>query len=117
MLLASERLNTIHVSTHVSLEEATRRASRERLLAVIEAAMAHFTSVGIADPRIAVAGLNPHCGEGGIFGQQEIETIGPAVAEAAARYAAARGRRPTPSSPSTMIRGTFRLSSLLSTRR
>ena len=85
MLLASERLNTIHVSTHVSLEEATRLASRERLLAVIEAATAHFKSVGIADPRVAVAGMNPHCGESGIFGQQEIETIGPAVAEAAAR--------------------------------
>lgn len=85
MLLASERLNTIHVSTHVSLEEATRRASRERLLAVIEAAIVHFQSVGIADPRVAVAGMNPHCGEGGIFGRQEIETIGPAVAEAAAR--------------------------------
>ncbi len=85
MLLASEKLNTIHVSTHVSLEEATRRASKERVLAVVSAAIEHFKGLGMAAPRVAVAGLNPHCGEGGIFGRQEIETIAPAVEAARER--------------------------------
>lgn len=75
MLLASERLSAIHVSTHVSLQEATRRATAERVLETIRAGDAHFRELGIARPRIAVAGLNPHCGEGGIFGREEIDQI------------------------------------------
>ncbi|MBL8671766.1 MAG: 4-hydroxythreonine-4-phosphate dehydrogenase PdxA [Alphaproteobacteria bacterium] len=85
MLLASETLSAVHVSTHVSLEEATRRPTRERVLDTIEAGGRHFRRLGTAQPRIAVAGLNPHSGEGGIFGRQEIETILPAIEEARRR--------------------------------
>jgi 4-hydroxythreonine-4-phosphate dehydrogenase len=94
MLLASEKLSAIHVSTHVSLAEATRRPTVERILGTIEAGHRHFRRLGMSKPRIAVAGLNPHCGEGGIFGQQEIDTIGPAIAEAQSRGLAVTGPLP-----------------------
>ncbi len=71
MLLASDKLNTVHVSTHVSLRGATERATVERVLATIRIGNEHFKALGIASPRIAVAGMNPHCGEGGIFGNEE----------------------------------------------
>jgi 4-hydroxythreonine-4-phosphate dehydrogenase len=83
MLLASERLNVIHVSTHVSLRGAIDRAQPERILATIRAGHAHFRRLGIT-PRIAVAGLNPHCGEGGLFGDEDDTRIAPAVAQARA---------------------------------
>src|SRR5690606_30260712 len=70
MLLASERLKVIHVSTHVSLQEAIRRSTTERVLATIRAGNAHLKRIGYAAPRIAVAGINPHCGENGLFGTE-----------------------------------------------
>jgi 4-hydroxythreonine-4-phosphate dehydrogenase len=79
MLLASDKLSTVHVSTHVSLRGATERATTERVLATIRAGNEHFKALGYASPRIAVAGLNPHCGEGGIFGTEEIDHINRAV--------------------------------------
>jgi 4-hydroxythreonine-4-phosphate dehydrogenase len=79
MLLASEKLNAVHVSTHTSLRNATERATTERVLATIRAGNDHFKLLGFASPRIAVAGLNPHCGEGGIFGREEIDQINRAV--------------------------------------
>ncbi|MEO8627806.1 MAG: 4-hydroxythreonine-4-phosphate dehydrogenase PdxA, partial [Betaproteobacteria bacterium] len=82
MLLASDKLSAVHVTTHVSLQGATKRATQERVLATIRAGNEHFKALGFASPRIAVAGLNPHCGEGGIFGTEEIENIIPAVEQA-----------------------------------
>ena len=84
MLLASEKLSTIHVSTHVSLAGAVKRATADRELATIRAAHAHCRRLGIVRPRIAVAGLNPHSGENGLFGNDEQERIVPAI-EAARR--------------------------------
>lgn len=84
MLLASERLSAIHVSTHVSLREAIGRATTERVLATIRAGDAHFRRLGLNTPRIAVAGLNPHCGESGLFGTEDDEQLAPAVAAARA---------------------------------
>lgn len=84
MLLASERLNTIHVSTHISLKGAIERAKTERVLATIEAGHRHFQRLGTA-PRIAVAGLNPHCGENGLFGTEDAEFLLPAVEQARAQ--------------------------------
>ncbi|MGZ2486360.1 4-hydroxy-L-threonine phosphate dehydrogenase PdxA [Rhizobium pisi] len=83
MLLASERLNTIHVSTHISLKGAIERAKTERVLATIEAGHRHFLRLG-RNPRIAVAGLNPHCGENGLFGTEDMEFLAPAVEQAQA---------------------------------
>lgn len=84
MLLASDVLKTVHVTTHCSMLEATGRITRERVLATIRAGHKHLCELGINQPRIAVAGLNPHCGEGGIFGREEIERIAPAVEDARA---------------------------------
>jgi 4-hydroxythreonine-4-phosphate dehydrogenase len=75
MLLASSKLSVVHVSTHVSLRTATQRATTDRVLATIRAGNDHFKALGYASPRLAVAGLNPHCGEGGIFGTEEIDHI------------------------------------------
>src|SRR3974390_1191354 len=84
MLLASEKLSTIHVSTHVSLAGAIARATTERELETMETGHGFMQRLGIANPRIAVAGLNPHCGENGLFGTDEPERIVPAI-EAACR--------------------------------
>lgn len=84
MLLASDRLKVIHVSTHVALKDAITRATTERVLATIRAGNAHLKRIGIAAPRIAVAGINPHCGENGLFGTEDDDQIGPAVAAARA---------------------------------
>ena len=84
MLLASERLNVIHVSTHVSLREAIERAKPERVLETIRTGHRHFRRMGLESPRIAVAGLNPHCGENGLFGTEDDDFLAPAVAAARA---------------------------------
>jgi len=84
MLLASERLSVIHNSTHVSLRDAIGRATTERVLATIRAGHRHFARLGNPAARIAVAGINPHCGEGGLFGTEDDDQIAPAVAAARA---------------------------------
>ncbi|MEI3852732.1 MULTISPECIES: 4-hydroxythreonine-4-phosphate dehydrogenase PdxA [Ensifer] len=84
MLLASERLKVIHVSTHVALQEAIRRSTTERVLATIRAGDAHLKRIGYAAPKIAVAGINPHCGENGLFGTEDDDQIAPAVRAARA---------------------------------
>ena len=91
MLLASDRLKVIHVSTHVSLQEAIRRSTTERVLATIRAGNAHLKRIGIAAPRIAVAGINPHCGENGLFGTEDDDQIAPAVKLAQAEGINAQG--------------------------
>ena len=84
MLLASERLSTLHVTTHVSLAGAVQRVTVERELATIREGHKHLLRLGIAKPRLAVAGLNPHSGEGGLFGTEELDRIIPAIAAARA---------------------------------
>jgi 4-hydroxythreonine-4-phosphate dehydrogenase len=85
MLLVGPQLRIVHVSTHVALAEAIRRVAPERVLATIELAQRSCVALGIAAPRIAVAGLNPHAGEGGLFGDQEERAVVPAIAAARAR--------------------------------
>lgn len=80
MLLVARNLRVIHVTTHVSLADAIGRTRPERVAKVIRLAHQAVRDLGIEQPRIAVAGLNPHAGEGGLFGQEEIEIIGPAIA-------------------------------------
>ena len=85
MLLVGPKLRVVHVSTHVALEEAIRRVTPERVGEVIDLAYRSCQALGIAQPRIAVAGLNPHAGEGGLFGNQEETGIVPAILGARAR--------------------------------
>ena len=84
MLLAHHDLRVVHVSTHVSLREACDRVKKQRVLDVIEIADKACRDLGIANPRVAVAGLNPHCGENGLFGTEEIDEIMPAIEAAKA---------------------------------
>lgn len=79
MMLAHNDLRVVHVSTHVSLREACDRVKKERVLDVIRIANQACLNMGIEKPRIAVAGLNPHCGENGLFGTEEIDEIIPAM--------------------------------------
>lgn len=84
MMLVGGPLRVIHVSTHVSLREACDRTRKERVLKVIQLADDSCRLLGIATPRVAVAGLNPHAGEGGMFGREEIDEIIPAIEAAKA---------------------------------
>ena len=84
MMLAHENLRVVHVSTHVSLREACDRVKKDRVLKVIKLAYEACRKIGIADPRIGVAGLNPHAGESGMFGREEIDDMIPAIREAKA---------------------------------
>jgi 4-hydroxythreonine-4-phosphate dehydrogenase len=99
MMLADEDLRVVHVSTHVSLREACDRVKKDRVLKVIELAHSTCKSLGIAFPRIAVAGLNPHAGENGMFGREEIEEISPAIKAAQAAGIKAEG----PIAPDTVF--------------
>ncbi len=80
MVLWSDKLRVIHTSTHVALREACNRVKKERVMEVIHLADKTLKKSGYESPKIAVAGLNPHSGEGGIFGREEIEEIEPAIA-------------------------------------
>lgn len=84
MLLASERLNVIHVSTHISLKQAIERATPERVYATIKTGHEHFRRMGVENPRIAVAGINPHCGENGLFGREDDLQLVPGIERAKA---------------------------------
>lgn len=78
MMLASDKLTVTHVSTHVSMEQSIKNVKKDRVYDVIKLthdALARFKE----QPRIAVAGLNAHSGEGGAFGRQEIDEIIPAI--------------------------------------
>lgn len=82
MMLAYENLKVVHVTTHVSLRQACELVQKERVLEVIRIADETCKGLGIENPRIAVAGLNPHSGENGMFGTEEIDEIIPAIEEA-----------------------------------
>ena len=94
MMLAHKNLRVVHVSTHVSLREACDRVKKERILEVIRIADQACRDMGIENPRIGVAGLNPHSGENGLFGREEIEEIAPAVEMAKAEGINADGPVP-----------------------
>jgi len=79
MMLADGDYRIVHVSTHVSLRKACDLAKRERILKVIDLGCETLLRLGVENPRIAVAGLNPHAGEEGLFGDEEITEIIPAI--------------------------------------
>lgn len=82
MMLIAGNLRVAHISGHLSLTEACRAVNKERILTVIKLSFEVIKKLGIPEPRIAVAGLNPHAGEMGLFGREEIAEISPAVKEA-----------------------------------
>ncbi|MFT7771830.1 4-hydroxythreonine-4-phosphate dehydrogenase PdxA [Roseateles sp.] len=84
MMLANEELRTVLVTIHCSLRDAIARVTRENVLETLRITDTALRRMGLGAPRIAVAGLNPHAGEGGLFGDEEILHIAPAIADAQA---------------------------------
>jgi len=82
MMLVSEKLRVIHVTTHIQLRKACDLVKKERVLKVIELAHENAKTLGFKEPRVAVAGLNPHSGENGMFGDEDEKEILPAIQEA-----------------------------------
>ncbi|MDV2494832.1 MAG: 4-hydroxythreonine-4-phosphate dehydrogenase PdxA [bacterium] len=82
LTLVSPDLAVVHLSTHLPLSEAIALVTRERVSRFIRLTHTVGRQLGYERPRIAVAGLNPHAGEEGLFGTEEREAIAPAVAEA-----------------------------------
>lgn len=107
MLLADESLRVIHVSTHVSLREACDRAKKERVLNVIGLLHDACRQFGIQHPRLAVAGLNPHSGENGLFGREEIDEIIPAIQAARAQGYDVEGPVPPDTIFAKAVQGKF----------
>jgi len=79
MMLANDEIKTVLVTIHQSLRDAIEAADFEAQIHAIRLAQKGLNEMGVAHPRIAVAGLNPHAGEGGRFGDEEIRIISPAV--------------------------------------
>ena len=79
LMLANKVFSTLHVTCHKSLLEAIKLITKEKIVKVIDIGHKHMLKINKTEPRIAVCGLNPHAGENGIFGSEEINEIIPAV--------------------------------------
>ena len=79
MMLVHDRLRVSHVSTHVALADVPRRVTPERLRYVIDLTHEALCDLGFERPRIGVCALNPHAGEGGLFGREDVDVIAPVV--------------------------------------
>jgi 4-hydroxythreonine-4-phosphate dehydrogenase len=90
-----DRLWTTRVTSHIALAEVTRHITGEGVLEAVVLADRTLRAAGYAKPRVAVAALNPHGGEGGLFGREELDVIGPAVEQARERRIAAHGPFPS----------------------
>jgi 4-hydroxythreonine-4-phosphate dehydrogenase len=106
-MLVSGTLRVVHLTTHYSLKDACALVTKERILARLKLTDSSFRKWGVASPRIGVAALNPHAGEGGLFGSEEIEQIIPAVKEAQNLGINARGPFPADSIFVRAIGGEF----------
>jgi 4-hydroxythreonine-4-phosphate dehydrogenase len=107
MMLADENLRVIHVSTHVSLRQACDLVKKERVLTVIHLADKALKDLGIKNPKIGVAGLNPHAGERGLFGNEELEEIIPAIEQAEKEHITVDGPVPPDTIFSKVIGGRY----------
>jgi 4-hydroxythreonine-4-phosphate dehydrogenase len=106
-MLATPGLRVVHVTRHVPLREVAAHITRERVLETIRLTDTELQGMGISSPRLAVAALNPHGGDEGLLGREEIEVIGPAVEAARAEGIAAHGPIPADSVFFRAIRGEF----------
>ena len=109
MLLVADGLRVIHVSAHVSLREAIARVKTPRILNCIRLGQQACRELGIEAPRIAVAGLNPHAGENGLFGAEDADEIAPAVLAAQAEGINATGPHPPDTLFARAAQGNFDL--------
>jgi len=88
---AGAEVRIAHTTLHASLRHAIELITRDRVVHAIRAVDTALRRLGLASPRIAVSGLNPHAGEGGLFGDEEREIIAPAIADAKKNGVAAEG--------------------------
>ncbi|MBQ6334940.1 MAG: 4-hydroxythreonine-4-phosphate dehydrogenase PdxA [Erysipelotrichaceae bacterium] len=107
MMLAHHDFRVVHVSTHVALREACDRVKKDRVLEVIELAYKACKDLGIEKPKIGVCGLNPHAGENGLFGTEEIDEIIPAMEAAKEKGIETIGPLPPDSAFSQMQGGWY----------
>jgi 4-hydroxythreonine-4-phosphate dehydrogenase len=94
MMLLNPQLRTMLVTVHCSLLDAVGKLSIALELRIVRLAHRTLQTMGIAKPRVAVAGLNPHAGEGGLFGREDIDFIAPAIAQARSEGIDASGPHP-----------------------
>ncbi|NQT81624.1 4-hydroxythreonine-4-phosphate dehydrogenase PdxA [bacterium] len=85
MILLLGNLRLMLLTTHMSLREAIEKVKKDRIVSMVELAWEALLFLGVEKPKIAVAAVNPHAGEGGMFGDEEIEEIAPAVEECTVR--------------------------------
>ncbi|CAN7652435.1 4-hydroxythreonine-4-phosphate dehydrogenase PdxA [Bosea sp. LjRoot90] len=90
-----DKLWNARVTSHIPLSEVAQNITQERILRALDLADRNLRAAGFNPPRIAVAGINPHAGDGGNFGRDEIETIEPAVKAAKAKGYTVEGPFPS----------------------
>jgi 4-hydroxythreonine-4-phosphate dehydrogenase len=94
MMFWSERLRVVLATIHIPLAQVPVALTRDRLARVIRLVHAQLPKFGFATPRIAVAGLNPHAGEDGLLGREDLDVVAPAISEARSAGACASGPFP-----------------------
>lgn len=107
MMLTALKLRVVHVTTHVGIRQMLERVTTERVLTTIRLAHDALRDMGIRSPSVGVAGLNPHAGEGGLFGDEEIRVIAPAVQQARAEGIDATGPWPADTLFGRAVAGDF----------
>ena len=107
MMLADGNFRIVHVSTHIALREACDRVKKDRVLKVIHLTRDVLERLEVGNPIIAVAGLNPHAGEGGLFGDEEINEIIPAIEAAKGEGIDVQGPLPSDTIFSKAIGGEY----------
>jgi 4-hydroxythreonine-4-phosphate dehydrogenase len=106
-MLATPGLRVVHVTRHLPLAEVAAQITCQRVLQTLRLTDAGLREMGISQPRLAVAALNPHGGDDGLLGREEIEEIGPAIEAARAQGIAAHGPIPADVVFFRAIRGEF----------
>lgn len=107
MMLTAQKLRVVHVTTHVGIREMLERVTTERVLTTIRLADRALRDMGIETPSVGVAGLNPHAGEGGLFGDEEARVITPAIEAARSEKIDATGPWPADTLFGRSVAGDF----------
>lgn len=107
MMLTALKLRVVHVTTHVGIRQMLERVTTERVLTTIRLADRALKDMGIDAPSVGVAGLNPHAGEGGLFGDEELRVIAPAIEQARSEGIDATGPWPADTLFGRSVAGDF----------
>lgn len=108
LVLSAGELYVFHITTHMSLRQAIEHTTKQRVLDVIRLSSAFSQALGVKGEPIAVAGLNPHAGENGLFGTEERDALEPAIAEARRLGIDVRGPLPADAVIPQALRGRWK---------